>query len=111
MDRSCEETQMCVRLTLKKTCKDHIQSQRWKEEKRRLASCLQRLFYHKERKKNPKKKKEQCAVQPNKISFRTVAHCGLIEEALSGHCYDRFRLGFSSQLFFYTHTRRFRFHV
>lgn len=45
---------------------------------------------------------KKCSVQSNDISFNVVAHSGLIEEAFSGHCHDRFQLGFFS-VFLHTH--------
>lgn len=85
MDWSCDRTQPCV------TLKDvRSRSQRWK--KRRLASCLRRLFTT--RSENSRRKREKKVFCAAKISFNIVAHSGLIEEAFSGHCYGRLKLGY-----------------
>lgn len=62
------------------------------EKKRRLASCLRRLFTT--RSENSRRKREKKVFRAAKISFNIVAHSGLIEEAFSGHCYGRLKLGY-----------------
>lgn len=73
-----------------------------KKKKQRTCFLSPKTVYNKEK---LKKKKKKCSMQPNDISFNIVAHSGLIEEAFSGHCYDRFQLGLSQLFpFFYTFT-------
>lgn len=84
---------------IKRHSKSHSKPVMEGEKKRRLASCLQRLFTT--RNENSRRKRKEYSVQPN---VNIVAHSGLTEEAFSGHCYDRFQIGLSSQLFLFFYT-------
>lgn len=100
-NRSCDETQIRVFSHIKRHLKSHSKPVM---EKKMTCFLSPKTVYNKERKTQEETEKK-CSVQPNDISFNIVAHSGL-KEAFSGHCYDRFQLGLSSQLylFFYTLT-------
>lgn len=64
--------------------------------KRRLATCLQRLLRRRNR--------QNCSVQPNNISFNIVADSEQIKEALSGQVSSSVSLLSCLLFFFYTLT-------
>lgn len=90
MDWSCDESQIMCHSHIKKTFKVTFEARDGK--KTRTCFLSPKTVYNKERK--VKKEKRKRSVQPNDISFNIVAHSGLIEEAFSGHCNDRFQAWF-----------------